>query len=120
MSVQGSPGWARDPIHAAGGRRHYNSIRQFRAELRRIEILSFLAESGMSLLVRGIQRALAQKFDVSEATISRDLVGILAERGRGRRCPFCGAKPLDEEGVRAIEEGHDRFRRWLGSPGMRL
>ncbi len=24
------------------------------------------------------------------------------------------AAPLDEAGVRAIEEGHDRFRRWLG------
>jgi hypothetical protein len=90
-------------------------VRQFRAELRRIEILCFLAESGMSLLVRGTQRALAQRFGISEATISRDLVGILAERGRSRCCPFCGAKPLDEKGVLAIEEGHDRFRRWLES-----
>jgi DeoR/GlpR family transcriptional regulator of sugar metabolism len=111
MSVQDRPSWARDPIHAAGGRRHYNSIRQIRAELRRIEIVCFLAESGMSLLVRGTQRALARQFAVSESTISRDLVGILAERDPSRRCPFCGAKALDDEGVRAIEEGHDRFRR---------
>jgi len=119
MSVQDRPGWARDPIRAAGGRRHYNSVRQFRAELRRIEILCFLAESGVSLLVRGTQRALARRFAVSESTISRDLVGILAERSPIRRCPFCGAKPLDEEGVRAIENGHQRFGRWLGSPGTR-
>ena len=26
------------------------------------------------------------------------------------------AAPLDEAGVRAIEEGPDRFRRWLGLP----
>ena len=57
-------------------------MRQFRAELRRIEIVCFLAESGVSLLVRGTQRALAQRLGVSEATISRDLVGIVAERGR--------------------------------------
>ena len=42
MSVQQRPGWARDPIHAAGRRRHYNSVRQFRVELRRIEIICFL------------------------------------------------------------------------------
>jgi hypothetical protein len=116
MSVQDHPGWANDPIHAAGGRRHYNSVRQFRAQLRRIEIICFLTESGMSLLVRGTQRALAEKFGVSEATISCDLVRIFAKHTRDRHCPFCGAKPLDDEGVRAIEEGHNRFRRWLGLP----
>jgi DeoR/GlpR family transcriptional regulator of sugar metabolism len=91
-------------------------VRQLVAELRRIEIVCFLAESGMSLLVRGTQRALAQRFGVSEAAISRDLVGILAEGGPSRRCPFCGAKPLDEDGVLAIEEEHERFRRWLDLP----
>jgi hypothetical protein len=89
-------------------------VRQFRAELRRIEILCFLAESHISLFVRGTQRALAERFAVSEATISRDLVRIFAKHTRDRRCPFCGAKPLDEDGVLAIQEGHDRFRRWLG------
>ena len=114
MSVQDRPGWANDPIHAAGGRRHYNSVRQFRAELRRIEIICFLAESHISLFVRGTQRALAERFAVSEATISRDLVRIFAKHTRDRHCPFCGAKPLDEDGVLAIQEGHDRFRRWFG------
>jgi hypothetical protein len=33
MSVQDRPGWANDPIHAAGGRRHYNSVRQFALEM---------------------------------------------------------------------------------------
>jgi hypothetical protein len=45
--------------------------------------------------------------------ICRDLVGIFAEDRFGQSCPFCGAKPLDEEGVLAIEAGHDRLRRWL-------
>jgi hypothetical protein len=49
--MQDRPGWANNPIHAAGGRRHYNSVRQFRAELRRIEIICFLAESHISLFV---------------------------------------------------------------------
>jgi hypothetical protein len=70
----------------------------------------------MSLLVRGTQRILAKRFGVSEATISRDLVHIFAKHTRAHRCPFCGAKALDEEGVLAIEEGPDRFRRWLGLP----
>lgn len=112
--MQDRPGWANDPIHAAGGRRHYNSVRQFRAELRRIEIICFLAESRISLFVRGTQRALVERFGVSEATISRDLVRILAERGSPRCCPFCGATPLDDEGLRAIADGQDRFSRWLG------
>ena len=116
MSVQDRPGWANDTIHAADGRRHYNSVRQFRAELRRIEIISFLTESHVSLFVRGTRRALAQRFAVSESTISRDFVGILAERGRSRCCPLCGAKPLDEEGVCAIKEGHEKSRRWFGLP----
>ena len=60
-------------------------MRQLRAELRRMEILNFLAESHMSLLVRGTQRALAERFGVSEATISRDLVGIYAEDRFARR-----------------------------------
>ena len=70
----------------------------------------------MSLLVRATQRVLAKRFGVSEATISRDLVRIFAKHTRAHRCPFCGAKALDEEGVLAIEEGPDRFRCWLGLP----
>ncbi|MGO9149734.1 MAG: hypothetical protein ACLQVK_20975 [Acidimicrobiales bacterium] len=65
MSVQDRSGWANDPIHAAGGGRRYNSVRQFRADLRRIEIVSFLAEIGVSLLVRGTQRALTRRFGFS-------------------------------------------------------
>lgn len=110
MSAQPSSGWARTPIHAAGGRRNYNSVRRFRAELRRAEIRSVLAESGMSLLVRGTQRVLAERFGVSESTISRDLVGIYGAGGWGSRCPFCSARPLDDDGVLAIEEAHDRLR----------
>jgi hypothetical protein len=88
----------------AGGRRKYNAIRQDKARLRHHAVLQFLAESRMSLLSRGTQRALAQRFSVSEATISRDTVGIYAPpEGRPNRCPFFGAKALDEAGIEAIE-----------------
>lgn len=117
MSKSVGWGWADDPIRAAGGRRHYNSVRRFRAEMRRREIRSYLAANGLSLLVPGAQRALAERFRVSEATISRDLVGIYADRGYGRACPFCGAKPLDEAGAFAIAEGHERFARHLRRSG---
>ena len=53
-------------------------------------------------------------WSISESTIPRDLIGIYGEGSRARSCPFCGAKPLDEEGACAIEAGHDRLRRWLG------
>jgi hypothetical protein len=39
-----------------------------------------------------------------------------SERGRDRCCPFRGATRLDKDGVRAIENGLQRFGRWLGLP----
>ena len=76
MSVQDRHRRANDPVHAAGGGTA-TRCGQSRAELRRIEIPCFLAESGVSLLVRGTQGALAKRFGASEATISRDLAGLL-------------------------------------------
>jgi DNA-binding NarL/FixJ family response regulator len=55
------------------GRRHYNSVRQFRAELRRRQILAYL-RAGMR------QRAIAAALNVSEATISRDVAALLERR----------------------------------------
>lgn len=114
MSVQGSSGWATDPIRAAGGRRHYNSVRQHLAKKRRMEIHSVLVYSHLSLLTRGTQRVLAEIFGVSEATISRDITGIYGDTSRNGCCPFCGAKPLDEYGEFAIAKGYARTQQLLG------
>jgi hypothetical protein len=78
--------WAR-----AGGRRHYNSLRQLHAELRRAQVARLLLDGGLH---RGTQAQIARQLGVSEATISRDIVAIFAA-GRPRRCPCCGCGDLD-------------------------
>jgi hypothetical protein len=70
----------------AGGRRRYNSVRRFRAELRRVEILRLASEAGG--FRRGFQAMAARRLGVSEATISSDMRGILG--GRLEWCPLCG------------------------------
>ncbi len=98
--------WASDPIRAVGGRNRYNALRRERARIRRDRILLIMNRSGMSFVTRGVQRMLAQRLGVSEATISRDLVGILApRREKADPCPFCGAKPLTEAAALAIRTG---------------
>jgi hypothetical protein len=113
MSKVDGGGWASDPIHAAGGRRHYNSVRQQRAKLRRIEILRIIDESGMSFVTWGVQRMLAARLGVSESTISRDLNGILAPGVDPKRCPFCHSRPLSLQAAEAIEEARLRLEFYL-------
>lgn len=58
----------------ACGRRHYNSVRTFRATLRRGQVFRLLLAWGFH---HGVQADLSRHFGVSEATISRDLAVIL-------------------------------------------
>lgn len=71
----------------AAGRRRYNSVRRFRAQLRRIEVLNLIGTYGG--LHRGVQASIARTLGVSQATISRDLRGLLAP-DRLEWCPLCG------------------------------
>ena len=111
MSVKdsGNAGWARDPFRAAGGRRAYNAQRQFEAKVRRNEIAAFLDDRSISLLSRGTQATLAQHFQVSEATISRDVRGLLGARGGGRRCELCGARAVDAYAAEELEYAEAAF-----------
>lgn len=60
----------------AGGRRHYNAVRRFRAELRRRHLAAWLrADAGGWY---GQQARAAHALGVSEATISRDLARMQA------------------------------------------
>ena len=101
MSVQ--TGWATDPFRAAGGRRRYNQLRRVRANVRKKAIMAYLTEKDLSLVARGTQRTLAKYFNVSEATISRDMTGILADVPDPRRCLLCGARALNGEAADHIE-----------------
>jgi DeoR/GlpR family transcriptional regulator of sugar metabolism len=114
VEVARNSGWARDPIRAAGGRRAYNARRQLLARIRRREILEYLDNSAVSLLVRGTQRTLAQHFKVSESTISRDMRGILAEQGGGRKCLLCGATAIDSEADYELERAENALQERLG------
>jgi hypothetical protein len=71
----------------AAGRGHYNSVRKFRAELRRLEVARLLRARG-ALFDRGTQAALARQLGVSRSTISRDVAVLLRTN---YPCPRCGA-----------------------------
>ena len=58
----------------AGGRRHYNSIRQTRAAFRRLQVARLLCRWGLGY---GVQARVARRLGVSEATISRDVAALL-------------------------------------------
>jgi hypothetical protein len=105
-----SGGWAENPHHAAGGRRRYNKLRQDQARIRQSAIAAYLVESGTSLMARGIQRVLAERFGVSQQTISNDLKAIFGGRTRENCCPFCGSRALDGAGRYAIEAGMARLQ----------
>jgi hypothetical protein len=89
---------ARVPTHEmqrrAGGRRGLNAVRQFRADLRRLEVSRRLRAYG--LLRRGAQARIARELGVSEATISRDVAVLMGTAPRAGRCPLCGRGGLDD------------------------
>lgn len=104
------PGWATtNTYRAAGGRRRINAERQAVMRERQAEIRRYLLASDTYLVTRGTQRALAVRFNVSEATMSRDVRAIMqAQTGGLHKCFACGAKAVSPLGLAAIEAGLDR------------
>ena len=70
----------------ASGRRHYNSMRQFKARERRLEVCELFFRLGFNKW--GVRAEIADRLGVSEATVSRDVKAVLAEF---YPCPRCGA-----------------------------
>jgi DNA invertase Pin-like site-specific DNA recombinase len=70
----------------AGGRRHYNFMRQQAAARRRARVARLLFRKGWYGL-RGSTRLIARRLHVSVATVRRDIRQIMAE---GYRCHACG------------------------------
>jgi hypothetical protein len=68
----------------AGGRRHYNAVRRFRAMFRRLEVARLLSSV---IPKRGEQTRIARALGVSRATISRDIAFL---RDESLPCPSCG------------------------------
>ena len=73
----------------ASGRRHYNSVRQFRALMRRREVLELMANLG-DPLAWGSRARIARQLGVSRSTICRDFQYILVRMREGKTCPLCG------------------------------
>jgi hypothetical protein len=85
-------GWSEptsdDEAHRrAAGRRHYNSVRRFRATCRRMQVARLLCVQG-ALTAHGTQVRLARQLGVSRATICRDVARPLRE---SYPCPHGGA-----------------------------
>jgi DNA invertase Pin-like site-specific DNA recombinase len=68
----------------AGGRRKYNSVRRFKADLRRVEVEKLFAEYAFA---RGAQARIARELGVNRSTISRDIRRLWAPEGEV--CPKC-------------------------------
>jgi hypothetical protein len=69
----------------AGGRRRYNAVRTFLADLRRRAVLELLEEIGG--LPRGAQAEIARQLGVHRSVISKDLKKILP---LAKPCERCG------------------------------
>jgi hypothetical protein len=90
-----APTTSEEAARRAAGRRAYNYRRQLVAAERRARVMELvigarLASQGRSL--RGLQAVLAERFDVSPATISRDLAHARLRARRSTVCPHCGVR----------------------------
>ena len=73
----------------AGGRRHYNAVRQLQAAFRRQQVASLWRRMDGEW---GSQARIARLLGVSESTISRDLAALRRQADEAHRCPFCGRR----------------------------
>ncbi len=73
----------------ASGRRHFNAMRQLRAECRRDALIERALESVSCVTERGFQAAQARKFGVHRSTICRDMKLLLRRAVEEKHCPVC-------------------------------
>jgi hypothetical protein len=86
-----------EAIRRAGGRRHYNSVRQLDALLRLVEIHRLVGEYGMG---HGVRQRIADELGVHRSTISRQL----RPYGRAPRATKpSSAGPSTAQWIRALE-----------------
>ena len=68
----------------AAGRRKYNSVRTFHADMRRVEVEKLFAAYGFA---HGSRSRIARELGVNRSTISRDIRRLWAPEGEA--CPKC-------------------------------
>lgn len=100
-------------ILRAGGRRHYNSHRQFLREYRRMKLMRWLMAKDLSPWKHGTQAEVGRAFKVSRSTAHRDVQSIIELARKHRTCPLCGQQGLILSGPFAgeIERGY-AAREW--------
>ncbi len=86
----------------AGGRSHYNSMRQFHAAMRRIKVEQLFAEYGF---VHGAKARIARELDVSPSTITRDIQRLSGSKEKV--CREC-ERPMSDRGWEQLEVDQSR------------
>jgi hypothetical protein len=89
----------------AGGRRSYNSMRAFRAEDRRSQVVRLLRYAG---LMHGAQTWIARRLGVSRSTICRDFARLFHT---AKQDP-CETPLVAERRRRARRENTKLFKEW--------
>jgi len=115
MNTWSAPVSAEVAHRRASGRRHYNSVRQFRAELRRRRVEELCEKYGLG---PGVQAQIARTLGVARSTICHDFA-LMFHRWN-ERCPECGQRTrrphvsqmseddLTEWPLDAVAGGHER------------
>jgi DNA invertase Pin-like site-specific DNA recombinase len=83
----------------AGGRRKYNSVRRFRADMRRVEVQKLFAEYGFA---HGARSRIARELNVHRSTVSRDVRKLWAPEGE--TCPTCERWMADKQWAKLEED----------------
>jgi hypothetical protein len=101
----------------AAGRRHYNSVRQDRADFRRKEIIKEWTNGEVSgvfdLAEWGGHKRLAEKLGVSQSTLTRDLAAIRHDLG-WEMCPTCTGRVPTHRYETLVHQGKIRRSRKKG------
>lgn len=90
----------------ASGRRHYNAVRQFRAQLRRLLVAQML----LDLLP---QAEIARRLNVHRSTITRDVDALRTATVERGQCPCCGHR-LNTAEVLLMKLAHHENNKRLG------
>lgn len=96
----GAPVSPEEAARRAGGRAHYNSMRQFQASERRLKVAKMLRAGQRKA---GIARVLG----VNAGTITRDVQDMLAWARAMGECPLCGGEMQRQTFGDDAEGGND-------------
>lgn len=89
----------------AAGRRHYNAMRRFNGDLRRVEVGKLITAYGLG---RGVKARIARELGVHPSTISRDLREMWGSPD-GQTCETCERWMADKHWVKLEDDRTKRL-----------